>query len=52
MRGWYSFTLQECYTFIFHLTPPYLAGREDELLWFESSLNSALSFPQNLVLSN
>jgi len=33
------------------IMPPYLAGREDELLWFEGSLNSALSFPQNLVLS-
>jgi hypothetical protein len=31
--------------------PPYLAGREDEILWFERSLTSALSLPQNLVLS-
>jgi len=31
--------------------PPYLAGREDELVWFENSLDSALSLPQNLVLS-
>ena len=33
------------------IMPPYLAGREDEILWFENSLNSALSLPQNLVLS-
>jgi hypothetical protein len=31
--------------------PPYLAGREDELCWFENSVNSALSLPQNSVLS-
>ncbi|MDP2755483.1 MAG: AAA family ATPase [Nitrospirota bacterium] len=31
--------------------PPYLAGREDEIFWFERSLTSALSLPQNLVLS-
>ncbi len=31
--------------------PPYLAGRADEILWFERSLTSALSLPQNLVLS-
>lgn len=31
--------------------PPYLAGRKDEILWFEKSLDSALSLPQNLVLS-
>jgi hypothetical protein len=30
--------------------PPYLAGREDELLWFGKSLDSALDLPQNLVL--
>ncbi len=33
------------------IMPPYLAGREGEIRWFESSLVSALSFPQNLVLS-
>jgi len=33
------------------IMPPYLAGREDEIFWFENSLASALSFPQNLVLS-
>ena len=33
------------------IIPPYLAGREGERRWFESSLVSALSFPQNLVLS-
>lgn len=33
------------------ILPPYLAGREDEILWFENSLNSALTLPQNLVLS-
>ncbi|OGW13776.1 MAG: hypothetical protein A2035_02460 [Nitrospirae bacterium GWA2_42_11] len=33
------------------IMPPYLAGREDEILWFEKSLTSALSLPQNLVLS-
>lgn len=33
------------------IMPPYLSGREDEILWFENSLNSALSLPQNLVLS-
>jgi len=33
------------------IMPPYLAGREDEILWFENSLDSALSLPQNLVLS-
>jgi len=33
------------------IMPPYLAGREDEILWFERSLTSALSLPQNLVLS-
>jgi hypothetical protein len=31
--------------------PPYLAGREEEILWFENSLKSALSLPRNLVLS-
>jgi hypothetical protein len=31
--------------------PPYLAGRENEISWFENSLESALSLPQNLVLS-
>lgn len=31
--------------------PPYLAGREGEVLWFQNSLDSALSLPQNLVLS-
>lgn len=29
------------------IMPPYLAGREDEILWFDRSLTS----PQNLVLS-
>ena len=33
------------------IMPPYLAGREDEILGFEKSLSSALSLPQNLVLS-
>jgi len=33
------------------IIPPYLAGREKETLWFENSLESALSLPQNLVLS-
>ena len=33
------------------IIPPYLAGREKEILWFENSLESALSLPQNLVLS-
>jgi hypothetical protein len=33
------------------IIPPYLAGRKYELLWFEGSLDSALSLPQNLVLS-
>ena len=33
------------------IMPPYLAGREDEILWFEKSLTSALSLTQNLVLS-
>ena len=33
------------------IMPPYLAGREDEILWFEKSLSSALSLPQNLILS-
>jgi AAA+ ATPase superfamily predicted ATPase len=33
------------------IMPPYLAGRENEILWFEKSLDSALSLPQNLVLS-
>lgn len=33
------------------IMPPYLAGREDEILWFEKSLTSALTLPQNLVLS-
>lgn len=33
------------------IIPPYLAGREKEILWFENSLDSALSLPQNLVLS-
>lgn len=33
------------------IMPPYLAGREDETFWFEKSLNSAISLPQNLVLS-
>ncbi|MBU4314553.1 MAG: ATP-binding protein [Actinobacteria bacterium] len=33
------------------IIPPYLAGREKETLWFENSLDSALSLPQNLVLS-
>ncbi len=33
------------------IMPPYLAGREEEILWFENSLKSALSLPQNLVLS-
>ena len=33
------------------IIPPYLAGREKEILWFKNSLDSALSLPQNLVLS-
>lgn len=33
------------------IMPPYLAGREDEILWFENSLTSALTLPHNLVLS-
>ena len=33
------------------IMPPYLAGRESEIFWFENSLTSALSLPQNLVLS-
>jgi len=33
------------------IIPPYLAGREKGTLWFENSLESALSLPQNLVLS-
>lgn len=33
------------------IIPPYLASREKEILWFENSLESALSLPQNLVLS-
>lgn len=33
------------------IIPPYLAGREKETLWFENSLDSALTLPQNLVLS-
>lgn len=33
------------------IMPPYLAGRETESLWFENSLDSARSLPQNLVLS-
>ncbi len=33
------------------IMPPYLAGREDEILWFKNSLNSVLSFPQNVILS-
>ena len=33
------------------IMPPYLAGRESEVIWFEDSLNSALFLPQNLVLS-
>ena len=33
------------------IMPPYLAGREDEILWFENSLDSALSLPQNLIIS-
>ena len=33
------------------IIPPYLAGRGKETLWFENSLESALSLPQNLVLS-
>ena len=33
------------------IIPPYLAGREKETLWFKNSLESALSLPQNLVLS-
>jgi len=33
------------------IIPPYLAGREEEILWFENSLDSALTLPQNLVLS-
>ncbi len=33
------------------IMPPYLAGREDEILWFINSLDSALSLPQNLILS-
>jgi len=33
------------------IMPPYLAGREDEIFWFENSLESALSLPQNLVIS-
>lgn len=32
------------------IMPPYLAGRENEIFWFENSLESALSLPQNLVL--
>ena len=33
------------------IMPPYLAGRKSEIFWFENSLTSALSLPQNLVLS-
>ena len=33
------------------IMPPYLAGRKNEIFWFENSLTSALSLPQNLVLS-
>ena len=33
------------------IMPPYLAGRKGEIFWFENSLDSALSLPQNLVLS-
>jgi len=33
------------------IMPPYLAGRESEVIWFENSLTSALFLPQNLVLS-
>lgn len=33
------------------LFPPYLAGKKEELIDFERSLNTALSLPQNLVIS-
>jgi len=33
------------------IMPPYLVGREDEILWVERFLTSALSLPQDLVLS-
>lgn len=33
------------------IMPPYVAGRKDEILWFENSLTSALTLPHNLVLS-
>ncbi len=33
------------------LVPPYLAGREGEIASFEKSLTTALSLPQNLVVS-
>jgi len=33
------------------IMPPYVAGRKSEIFWFENSLTSALSLPQNLVLS-
>ncbi|MFC2171802.1 hypothetical protein ACFLU6_04120 [Acidobacteriota bacterium] len=31
--------------------PPYLAGRDEEIRWFETSLVSAQTVPQNMVLS-
>lgn len=33
------------------IEPPYLAGREEELRWFEKSLTAALTLPRNLVIS-
>lgn len=33
------------------IAPPYLAGRDEELQWFEKSLATALTLPRNLVLS-
>lgn len=33
------------------IEPPYLAGRDEELNWFERSLDAALTLPRNLVVS-
>ena len=33
------------------IEPPYLAGRDEELRWFEKSLDTALVLPRNLVIS-
>jgi len=62
MRGWYSFTLQECYTFIFHLTPflkcpklpeiPFLFGQNCPKTLFKVSLFVPASFLRCRKVSN